>query len=169
MRCLWGLGPGNAICSALYLSKGDRPGLSEIVLPCVPRILAQPSLASTSSSITACKAILQRISFVSLHFQKKDRRNDCSNTWKWCEKANEIVGGETVSAGCYFFFYSPRCWAELCRDTTGFSLMKSFIISFFLEVVAKLQLPVKCWISQTTNLISWHVNKLCKYLGRAMP
>lgn len=84
MRCLWGLSLDNAICLPSYLSVGDRPGLSEIVLPYIHRILAQTSLASASFSITACKAVLQSISFVSLHFQKKDRK-------KWVIKHVEMM------------------------------------------------------------------------------
>lgn len=84
MRSLWGLGLGNAICLPSCLSVGDRPGLSEIVFPYIPRILTQTSLASAACSITACKAILQSISFVSLHFQKTDSK-------KWVIKHVEIM------------------------------------------------------------------------------
>lgn len=118
VRCLWGLGPGSAICLPSYLPVGDRPGLSETVLPCAPRILAQTGLASASCSITACKAKLQNMSFVSLHFQKKNSKKWLIRLVETMWEGTEVADGKAISGGCNQNKTVEICpgWSHTCTS-----------------------------------------------------
>lgn len=137
MRYPGRFGPSNDVSLPSYLSVGDRLAFQKLLFPTFPESLPRlgRDLASASCSITACRAILQSISFVSLHFQRKDSKNDWWNTRKLRGKAKEIVGENAVSVG--WRLQSEKNIWDLCTlIRTWICLLDSFLPSAIKESCA---------------------------------
>lgn len=112
------------------MSVDDRMASQKLLFPTFPESLPSlgQDLASASCSITACKAILQNISFVSLHFQRKDSKNDRGNTRKLCGKAKEVIGENEVSVG-WRLKSEKNTWNLCTLIWTWICLLDSFLPS----------------------------------------
>lgn len=134
MRYLGRIAPSNDVSLPSYLSVGDRPGSQKLLFPTFPESLPRlgRALASAPCSVTACKAILQSISSVSLHFQRKNSRNDWWNTRKFCGKAKEIFGEHVVSV-CWRLNSEKNTWSLCTLIRTWICLLDSFLPSVIKE------------------------------------
>lgn len=126
--------PSNDVSLPSYLSVGDRLTFQKLLFPTFPESLPRlgQDLASASCSITAWRSILQSVSFVSLHFQRKDSKNDWWNTRKLRGKAKEIVGENAVSVG-WRLQPEKNTWNLCPLIRTWICLLDSFLPSAIKE------------------------------------